>query len=239
VSFVRTDHIGRPVFATNKNGTKVWAARYLPFGQVQTSGGDNIGLRFPGQWFNSMSGFHQNWMRDYDSTLGRYIQADPLGLVDGAAIYSYALQNPSRYIDPTGEFIPLAALGYALAGAAIGLAIGETADYLEENSCTCQPVFNPPTLLDAAAGSLIADSIGKGVPKPFRTPGSSKGSSLLSSGLSKVFPQRLPFRIPTPSLFPPRIPKTNVAGRAAGRLIPYAGAGLIGYDAYRIYRCIQ
>jgi len=103
VSFVRTDHIGRPVFATNQNGTKVWAARYLPFGQVQTSGGDNINLRFPGQWFNAMTGFHQNWMRDYDPTLGRYIQADPLGLVDGAAVYTYALQNPHRYTDPRGE----------------------------------------------------------------------------------------------------------------------------------------
>jgi len=99
---VGSDNIGRPVFATNQNGTKVWAARYLPFGQVQTSGGDNIALRFPGQWFTSMAGFHQNWMRDYDPTLGRYIQADPLGLVDGASVYNYALQNPNRYTDPRG-----------------------------------------------------------------------------------------------------------------------------------------
>jgi uncharacterized protein RhaS with RHS repeats len=42
-------------------------------------------------------------MRDYDPTTGRYIQADPLGLVDGASVYGYALQNPGRYTDPTGE----------------------------------------------------------------------------------------------------------------------------------------
>jgi len=42
-------------------------------------------------------------MRDYDPTTGRYLQADPLGLVDGAAIYNYALQNPGRYIDPRGK----------------------------------------------------------------------------------------------------------------------------------------
>jgi len=104
VSFVRTDHIGRPVFATNQNGTKVWAARYLPFGQVQTSGGDNIDLRFPGQWFNSMTGFHQNWMRDYDPTLGRYLQADPLGLIDGPSVYGYAYQSPQMNTDPTGLY---------------------------------------------------------------------------------------------------------------------------------------
>ena len=42
-------------------------------------------------------------MRDYDPTLGRYIQADPLGLVDGASVYGYALQSPLRYVDPRGE----------------------------------------------------------------------------------------------------------------------------------------
>lgn len=44
-------------------------------------------------------------MRDYDPTTGRYIQADPLGLVDGASVYGYALQNPGRYVDPSGEFV--------------------------------------------------------------------------------------------------------------------------------------
>jgi uncharacterized protein RhaS with RHS repeats len=34
VAFVRTDHIGRPVFATNSAGAKVWTATYLPFGEV-------------------------------------------------------------------------------------------------------------------------------------------------------------------------------------------------------------
>lgn len=42
-------------------------------------------------------------MRDYDPTTGRYIQGDPLGLVDGPSVYGYALQNPERYIDPRGE----------------------------------------------------------------------------------------------------------------------------------------
>ncbi len=101
--FVRTDHIGRPVFATDDLGAVVWEASYLPFGGVQTSTGANSELRFPGQWFQSETALHQNWMRDYDPTLGRYIQADPLGLVDGASVYGYALQNPERYIDPRGE----------------------------------------------------------------------------------------------------------------------------------------
>ena len=43
-------------------------------------------------------------MRDYDPTTGRYMQADPLGLVDGASVYGYARQNPGRWTDPRGLF---------------------------------------------------------------------------------------------------------------------------------------
>ena len=85
--YVRSDHIGRPVFATNDLGLKVWEASYLPFGGVHASSGPNSDLRFPGQWFQSESGLHQNWMRDYDPTTGRYLQGNPLGLVDGARVY--------------------------------------------------------------------------------------------------------------------------------------------------------
>jgi RHS repeat-associated protein len=102
-SFVRTDHIGRPVFATNTTGVKTWTASYTPFGGVRTTTGTPISARFPGQWFQAESGLHQNWMRDYDPTTGRYLQADPLGLVDGASVYGYALQSPMMNVDPRGE----------------------------------------------------------------------------------------------------------------------------------------
>jgi RHS repeat-associated protein len=65
--------------------------------------GAPIDARFPGQWFQTEAGLYQNWMRDYDPTTGRYIEADPLGLIDGASVYGYAMQNPGRYTDPRGE----------------------------------------------------------------------------------------------------------------------------------------
>lgn len=114
VYMIFTDHIGRPVMGTTLSGTKVWSATYLPFGGVHVTTGAPIDARFPGQWFQAETGLHQNWMRDYDPTTGRYLQADPLGLVDGAGVYGYALQNPGRYVDPRGEFINI------LVGAVIG-----------------------------------------------------------------------------------------------------------------------
>jgi RHS repeat-associated protein len=106
-------HIGRPVDATTDTGAVVWSATYYPFGGVRVTQGTPIGLRFPGQWFQAESGLHQNWMRDYDPTTGRYIQPDPLGLDGGVALYGYALQSPMVYIDPRGEN-PAAVGGRAL-----------------------------------------------------------------------------------------------------------------------------
>ena len=110
---MRADHIGRPVFATIASGAKVWEATYTPFGGVHTASGNLPANRFPGQWFQSESGLHQNWMRDYDPTTGRYLEPDPLGLVDGASVYGYVKQSPMRFIDPTGQVIPQAVAAVA------------------------------------------------------------------------------------------------------------------------------
>ena len=62
----------------------------------------NIELTLPGQWADGETGLVQNWHRDYDPSLGRYIQADPLGIAAGQSIYGYVSQDPLNKIDPEG-----------------------------------------------------------------------------------------------------------------------------------------
>lgn len=40
--------------------------------------------------------------RDYDPTLGRYVQSDPIGFEDKISSYGYALSRPTMLIDPLG-----------------------------------------------------------------------------------------------------------------------------------------
>ena len=223
VYYIRSDHIGRPVFATNAAGVQVWTASYLPFGGVRTSTGTPITLRFPGQWFQSESGLHQNWMRDYDPTTGRYIQADPLGLVDGASVYGYARQSPGRYTDPTGEFIPI------LVGLALGIAIDFAVDRLEQY-CGCDDVSSsmPEVPMIWEAYGVYAGGTGAFETKRRKGIGGGGKSGDKTSSWSKYFGS---------DKSNPSGAARRAWGRKAAKRIPYVGAVLGLYDASRLGSC--
>jgi uncharacterized protein RhaS with RHS repeats len=70
-------------------------------------------------------------MRDYDPTTGRYLQADPLGLVDGASIYGYVKGNPGRWVDKNG----LSCQSYLLPDGNIGLRCDGPQTYCPSGDC--------------------------------------------------------------------------------------------------------
>jgi RHS repeat-associated protein len=70
-------------------------------------------LRFPGQYFDKETNLSYNYFRDYDSSIGRYIQPDPLGVVttsDSTStmslnhLFAYVTSNPVSFSDPLGLF---------------------------------------------------------------------------------------------------------------------------------------
>jgi RHS repeat-associated protein len=93
------------------SGTVVWRWE-LPgeaFGNDRPNedpDGDGIAfvfdLRYPGQQYDSATGFNYNYFRDYDPGVGRYVQSDPIGLAGGISTYGYVSGNPMTGIDPMG-----------------------------------------------------------------------------------------------------------------------------------------
>ena len=104
LAYFHVDHLNTPQKMTDSTQAVVWDAVYGPFGEASITKQpffDNP-LRFPGQYFDAETGLHQNWYRDYDPSIGRYLQSDPIGLAGGLNTYVYVESNPIVLIDPAG-----------------------------------------------------------------------------------------------------------------------------------------
>ena len=131
-NFVTADDLETPRSASNSTGSQVWYWQYQsnPFGEMQPLGinGFALNLRFAGQYYDRETGLTANVMRYYDAPVGRFEQADPIGLLGGQwSTYAYAGSTPFMYVDPLGLWIPPAipdSVADFLVGAADDLSFG-------------------------------------------------------------------------------------------------------------------
>lgn len=121
-SWVHSDRLGTPLAVTSSptagNAQTIWRASHAPFGLAavdQDPDGDTqqfaVDLRFPGQLWDSESGGHYNWHRYYDPSMGRYLEADPIGQSGGINVYAYVGNRPIQFSDPLGLFDPFTSFG--------------------------------------------------------------------------------------------------------------------------------
>lgn len=103
VMAIHIDQTGRPQAVTDANAAVVWKAINYSFGRMVAQdgiGGLNIG--FPGQYYDADRKTWNNGFRDYNSSLGRFIESDPAGLLGGTNTYAYVEGNPLSHVDPAG-----------------------------------------------------------------------------------------------------------------------------------------
>ena len=109
------DHLGTPRAITRtSDNAKVWEWKNdepfganLPNENPSALGGFSYNLRFPGQYYDAETGTHFNWHRDYDPTIGRYVQSDPIGLEAGLNTFTYVFSQPLQLVDPKGLEVKL------------------------------------------------------------------------------------------------------------------------------------
>jgi RHS repeat-associated protein len=103
IAYVHTDQLGQPRRLTDASKAVVWDRVARPFGATAAESGTTaVALRFPGQWADAESGYHYNYFRDYDPSIGRYLQSDPIGIAGGRNSYAYAALSPPNLVDPAG-----------------------------------------------------------------------------------------------------------------------------------------
>jgi RHS repeat-associated protein len=148
IDIIHADHLGTPQKMTDATQAVVWdGGASDPFMMSALPTTPAMGLRFPGQYYDGETGLHYNYFRDYDPSLGRYTESDPIGLGGGINTYAYVGGNPLKYADPSGRMIPSFAGGGTLAGLA---ELGGTGE-LAEAMLAAAPEVTAAALLGGAA----------------------------------------------------------------------------------------
>lgn len=107
--YLYADHLNAPKAIADEVGKTVWRWDSEAFGStLANEDPDKDGkpfvynLRFPGQYYDQLTGLHYNGFRDYDPKIGRYIESDPIGLAGGNNTYGYVEGNPVSKLDVKG-----------------------------------------------------------------------------------------------------------------------------------------
>ncbi len=117
---INADHLNTPRRLTNTQGQVAWQWLISGFGEVQPTTGATgyalngiasskvyseavtFKLRYPGQVWDEETGLAYNLHRYYDAQVGRYVQADPIGLDGGWNRFGYVGGDSLSYSDPLG-----------------------------------------------------------------------------------------------------------------------------------------
>ncbi len=103
--------MGSTSVTANSSGAQTARQTYFPYGTVRTTEGTlPTDYTFTGQKLDASSSLMYYGARYYDAAIGRFAQPDSImpNPYNPQSLnrYSYAVNNPVRYTDPTGRCIP-------------------------------------------------------------------------------------------------------------------------------------
>jgi RHS repeat-associated protein len=103
-----TDGLGSVLARTDSTGAVVARLDYQPWGEQWSVAGSQGDRQYNGRVFDPGTGFHDYGARLYWPQIGRFISADSVTGNPASPMtlnrYSYVLNNPYKYVDPTGNY---------------------------------------------------------------------------------------------------------------------------------------
>jgi RHS repeat-associated protein len=109
--FYHQDHLGNTRVITDENGNILAEHKYFPYGEeITNQTQDTLSHRFTGHERDFESNLDYMMARYYSSFMGRFLSVDRFkgikGLAQSLNRYSYVLNNPIIYNDPSGNMVP-------------------------------------------------------------------------------------------------------------------------------------
>ena len=109
IHYLHTDHLGSTLLTTDAAGDVVARRRYHPYSEERYVAGDvQTDFGYTGQRDVVGTGLMYYHARYYHPALGRFVSADTIvpeaGNPQSLNRYAYTLNNPLRYVDPSGNF---------------------------------------------------------------------------------------------------------------------------------------
>jgi len=110
-NFYHQDHLGNTRVITDDQGNVIAEHKYFPYGEELTSHTqDTLNHRFTGHERDFESNLDYMMARYYSSFMRRFLSVDRFkgikGLAQSLNRYSYVLNNPIIYNDPSGNIVP-------------------------------------------------------------------------------------------------------------------------------------
>jgi RHS repeat-associated protein len=147
VTYIHTDILGSPVAESDTSGNIIKKLHYKPFGESLEPKQNTVG--YTGHMEDKELGLTYMQARYYDPVIGRFYSNDPVGFVESQPSsfgrYTYANNNPYKYVDPDGR--------WGVPGAIYGAIAGATGGFVASGSGFKSTVIG--TLAGAAAGAAV------------------------------------------------------------------------------------
>jgi RHS repeat-associated protein len=102
VQFHLGDHLGSSNLVIDQNGSFMNREEHTPYGETSFGSFAKKRYRFTGKEQDEESGLNYHGARYYAPWLGRWVSADPIGIIDGPNLYRYANSNPLSFVDTMG-----------------------------------------------------------------------------------------------------------------------------------------
>ncbi|MDS4028672.1 MAG: RHS repeat-associated core domain-containing protein [Candidatus Contendobacter sp.] len=159
ITYFHNDPSGSPVAATDQNGRLLWKETYRPYGERLLNGAsaDANRLWFTGKPQDPDTGLSYLGARYYSPPLGRFMGIDPKAVDPGDPHsfnrYTYANNNPYKFVDPDGSHPILVALTYF----ALRYAVVYSEELLVAAIVAAEVAGGAPTPLSAGTSAVASE----------------------------------------------------------------------------------